>query len=129
MLNRYALARTLGGLLGLGVGYLLWEGLRDAMLREIPAGAWEAATASDAFVSLIGIAAVALIMTPGWCCPLSQSRRRNGCRALHLARLASTGLDRGERAAAPFADADLQRARVGTVPTFETRRSLSSVSV
>lgn len=65
MLNRYALARTLGGLLGLGVGYLLWEGLRDAMLREIPAGAWEAATASDAFVSLIGIAAVALIMTPG----------------------------------------------------------------
>lgn len=65
MLNRYALARTLGGLLGLGVGYLLWEMLRDAMLREIPAGAWEAATASDAFVSLIGIAAVALIMTPG----------------------------------------------------------------
>lgn len=65
MLNRYALARTLGGLLGFGVGYLLWEGLRDAMLREIPAGVWEAATASDAFVSLIGIAAVALIMTPG----------------------------------------------------------------
>ncbi|SMQ72596.1 hypothetical protein SAMN06295909_2863 [Plantibacter sp. VKM Ac-1784] len=65
MLNRYALARTVGGLLGLGVGYLLWEGLRNAMLREIPAGAWEAATISDAFVSLIGIAAVALIMTPG----------------------------------------------------------------
>lgn len=80
MLNRYALARTLGGLLGLGVGYLLWQ-------------------------------------------------TRNGCRALQLARLASTGLDRGERAAAPFTDADLQRTRVGTVPTFETRRSLSSVSV
>ncbi|WP_138946464.1 hypothetical protein [Plantibacter sp. M259] len=65
MLNRYALARTLGGLLGLGVGYLFWEGLRNAMLREIPAGVWEAATASDAFVSLMCIAAVALIMTPG----------------------------------------------------------------
>ncbi|MDD9152087.1 hypothetical protein PUY80_05815 [Plantibacter flavus] len=65
MLNRYALARVLGGLLGFGAGYLLWEMLRNAMLREIPAGAWEAATASDAFVSLIGIAAVALIMTPG----------------------------------------------------------------
>ncbi|ROR80833.1 hypothetical protein SAMN06295974_0053 [Plantibacter flavus] len=65
MLNRYALARTLGGLLGLGGGYLLWEMLRNAMLLEIPAGAWEAATASGAFVSLLGIAGVALIMTPG----------------------------------------------------------------
>ena len=65
MLNRYALARTLGGLLGFGVGYLLWEMLRNAMLLEIPTGAWEAATASGAFVSLIGIAAAALIVTPG----------------------------------------------------------------
>jgi len=65
MLNRYLLARVLGGLLGFGAGYLVWQTLWNAMLLEIPAGAWEAATASNALKTLIGIAGVALIMTPG----------------------------------------------------------------
>lgn len=65
MLSRYLLARVLGGLLGLGAGYLAWQTLRNAMLREIPAGAWEVVTASDALTTVIGIAGVALIMTPG----------------------------------------------------------------
>ncbi|ROR76063.1 hypothetical protein SAMN06295974_3789 [Plantibacter flavus] len=65
MLNRYMLARLLGGLLGLAAGYLVWQLFWDTVLWELPHDALNTALTSGALVNLISIAAVALIMVPG----------------------------------------------------------------
>lgn len=62
MTTRIRVARIVSGAIGLLVGYLIWQWLWNTAHQEVSAASMDAIAQSRAFVSLVGLAAVGLVL-------------------------------------------------------------------